>query len=91
MFLNKMSLKAKRVSIYKYFIEVNFIAEKKEYIVIFNDQVLGIVVVLEQGCETHFHWGPHQPHDCLQRAEIILGQYKCNYLTVKELKLHSSL
>ena len=33
----------------------------------------------EQGCQTHFHWGPHQPHGCLQRAEIILGLYKCNY------------
>ena len=28
----------------------------------------------------------------LQRAELILGLYKCNYsLTVKELKLHSAL
>ena len=37
-----------------------------------------------QGCQTHFHQGPHQPHSCLQRAVIILGLYQCNYsLTVK--------
>ena len=49
-------------------------------------------LILEQGCQTHFYPGPHQPQDCLQRAEIILGLYKCNYsLTVKELKLHSAL
>ena len=37
---------------------------------------------LRQGCQIHFHWGPHQPHSCLQRA-------KCNFnsLTVKE-QLH---
>ena len=23
----------------------------------------------EQGCQTHFHRGPHQPHRCPQRAE----------------------
>ena len=47
---------------------------------------------VEQGCQTHFHLGPHQPCGCLQRAEIILGLYKCNYsLTVKESKLHSAL
>ena len=28
-----------------------------------------------QGCQTHFHWGPHQPRSCLQRA-------KCNFRTV---------
>ena len=40
---------------------------------------------LDQGCQTHFHWGPHQPRGCLRRAKIILGLYKCNYcLTVKE-------
>ena len=44
---------------------------------------------LEQGCQTHLHWGPHQPHGFLQRAEIMLGLYNCNYsLTVKEFKLH---
>ena len=44
---------------------------------------------LKQGCQTHFHWGPHQPHGCLQKAKIILGLYKYNYsLIVKELKLH---
>ena len=34
---------------------------------------------LEQGCQTHCHRGPHQPHSCLPRA-------KCNFssLTVKE-------
>ena len=49
---------------------------------------------LIQGCETHFHsgGGTHQLRGCLQRAEIILGLYKCSYsLTVKELKLHSAL
>ena len=47
---------------------------------------------LIQGCQTHFYWGPHQPHSCLQRAKIILGLYKCNYsLTVMELKLHSAI
>ena len=47
---------------------------------------------LTQGCRTHSHPGPHQPRSCLQRAEIILGLYKCNYsLTVKELKLHLAL
>ena len=47
--------------------------------------VLFIYFALEQGCQTHFHQGPHQTRDCLQRAEIILGLYKCNYsLTVKE-------
>ena len=45
-------------------------------------------LVLKQGCQTYFHRGPHQPHGCLQRVEITLGLYKCNYsLTVKELKL----
>ena len=40
-----------------------------------------------QGYQTHFHWGPHQPRGCLQRAKIILGLCKCNYsLTVEELK-----
>ena len=33
----------------------------------------------------------HQNLDDLQKAEIILGLYKCNYsLIVKELKLHSA-
>ena len=42
--------------------------------------------------QTHVHRGPHQPHGCLQRAEIILGLYKFKYcLTVKELKLHLAL
>ena len=42
---------------------------------------------LRQGCQTHFHQGPHQPHGCLQRVE-------CNFnsLTVKEqLHLYSPL
>ena len=48
-------------------------------------------VSLIQGCQTHFHRGPHQLGSCLQRAKIILGLYKCNYsLTLKELKLHSA-
>ena len=47
---------------------------------------------LEQGCQTHLHWGPHQPHGFLQRAEIMLGLYNCNYsLTVEELQLYSAL
>ena len=47
---------------------------------------------LEQGCQTQFCQGPHQPCGCLQRAEIILGLCKCNYsLTVMELKLHLAL
>ena len=47
---------------------------------------------LEQGCQTHFPQGPHQPRSCLQGAKIILGLFKCNYSsTVKELKLHSAL
>ena len=50
------------------------------------------IYLLYQGCQTHFHRGPHQPRSYLQRAEIILEQYKCNYsLTVKELKLHLAL
>ena len=55
-------------------------------------QVLSGQMCLMQGCQAHFHRGPHQPRDCLQRVEIILGLYECNYsLTVKELKLHSAL
>ena len=45
----------------------------------------GPYVPLKQGCQTHFHWRPHQPHGCLQRT-------KCNFnsLTVKEyLHLYS--
>ena len=38
-FLSKMSLKAERVSIYKSFIEVDFVAKKRK-IVTYNDQVL---------------------------------------------------
>ena len=34
---------------------------------------------LEQGCQAHFHQGPHQPHGCLQRAE-----HNFSSLTVKE-------
>ena len=32
---------------------------------------LGIWTLLSlgQGCQTHFHWGPHQPVSCIQRAE----------------------
>ena len=30
---------------------------------------LGLDEWLGQGCQTHFHRGPHQPHGCLQRAE----------------------
>ena len=46
------------------------------------------LIPLVQGCQIHFHWGPHQPRGCLQRAERILGLYRCHYsLTVKELKL----
>ena len=43
-------------------------------------------------CQTHFHWRPYQSHGWLQKAEVILRLYKCNYsLTIKELKLHSAL
>ena len=31
---------------------------------------------IEQGCQTYFHRGPHQPRSCLQRAE-------CNFRTVQ--------
>ena len=49
-------------------------------------------IYLKQGCPINFHWGPHQPCSCLQRAEVILGLYKCNCsLTVEELKLYSAL
>ena len=41
---------------------------------------------LDQGCQTYFHQGPLWPGGCLQRAEIILGLYKCHYsLAVKEV------
>ena len=30
---------------------------------------------IDQGCQTHFHPGLHQPRGCLQRAE-------CNFRTV---------
>ena len=33
-----------------------------------------ICICLSQGCQTHFHQGPHQPPGCLQRA-------KCNFRT----------
>ena len=26
-------------------------------------------ITVKQGCQTHFHWEPHQPLSCLQRAE----------------------
>ena len=57
-----------------------------------HTHLFSLTHTLEQGWQTHFHQAPHQPRSCLQRAEIILGLYKCNYsLTVKELKLHSAL
>ena len=34
-----------------------------------------ICVVVKQGCQAHFHQGPHQPGSCLQRAE-------CNFRAV---------
>ena len=41
------------------------------------------------GRQAPVHQGPHQPRGCPERAEIILGLYKCNYpLAVKEVKLH---
>ena len=53
---------------------------------VYEDHVFHIIIYgLEQGCQTHFHWGPRQPPRCLQRAE-------CNFnsLTVKEyLSLYS--
>ena len=50
----------------------------------------GTCLSYKSGASNSFSLRPHQPHVCLQRAEIILGLYKCNYsLTVKQLKLHS--
>ncbi|KAF6119922.1 hypothetical protein HJG60_010301 [Phyllostomus discolor] len=40
---------------------------------------LSFLPSLSQGCQTHFHWGPQQPHGCLQRAECNFRLYKCNY------------
>ena len=38
----------------------------------------------EQGCRTHFHRGPRQPHVAFKGPNVILGLYTCNYsLTVK--------
>ena len=37
--------------------------------------VASLLGTLEQGCQTHFHRGPHQPCSSLQRAE-------CNFRTV---------
>ena len=41
---------------------------------------------LEQGCQTHFHWRPHQPRGCLQRAE-------CNFnsLTLRSSYIYTAL
>ena len=36
---------------------------------------LSLIDNVVQGCQTHFHQGPHQPCSCLQRAE-------CNFRTV---------
>ena len=43
---------------------------------------IGISKPFQEGCQTHFHWGPHQPRGCLQRAE-----HNCSSVTVKE-QLH---
>ena len=46
-----------------------------------NTEAVFIIHVIQyfdyigQGCQTHFHWGPHQSCGCLQRAE-------CNFRTV---------
>ena len=45
---------------------------------------------LEQGCHTHFHQEPHQPRGCLQRADIILGLYKCNYSLTRGKELSTA-
>ena len=37
------------------------------------------LVSLKQGYQSNFQRGPHQLRGCLQRTEIILGLYKCNY------------
>ena len=44
-----------------------------------NVTLFGIRVIVDQGCQTHFHQEPHQPRGCLQRAEIVLGLYKCSW------------
>ena len=47
-------------------------------------------ILLEQGCQTHFHQGPHQPRGCLPRVNVILGLCKCNCSLAigKELSWH---
>ena len=40
-----------------------------------NKETVALNDTLDQGCQTHFHGGPQQPHGCLQRA-------KCNLRTV---------
>ena len=40
---------------------------------------------VEQGCQTHFHWGYISLVVAFKGLNVILGLYKCNYfLTVKQ-------
>ena len=51
-----------------------------------------ILVNSKAGVSNSFSLGATSASQLPSRAEIILGLYKCNYsLTVKELKLHSTL
>ena len=45
---------------------------------------------LVQGCQTHFHQGPHQPRSCLQGAKctLILGLCKRNYSLTRGKELY---
>ena len=44
-----------------------------------------VLNLLDRGCQTHCHRGPHQPRGCLRRAEIILGPCTCNYFYKERL------
>ena len=43
---------------------------------------------LAQGCQTHSHWGPHQPRGAFKRPSAILGLYKCNYSLARGKELY---
>ena len=45
---------------------------------------------MDQGCQTHFHRRPGQPPGCLQRADVILGLYKCNYSRTRGKELSAA-
>ena len=49
-------------------------------------------IFLGQGCQTHFHQGPHQPPGCLQGAECNFNSLKLRSSYIyKVLQLHSAL